>query len=312
MSKVPKLTMVWLAGVSLLGPAAGCRRGGPVTPPASVADSRQAVARAGEISGTGALESRQTINLGFRVAGRVLALPVDQGDRVKQGDLLARLDPEEATRQHDLAVAGKGWAVAAVSKAGADVAELRTSLRLASLEFERVRALAQGGIASQSLLDEAQSRHSETEAKLNAAEALRQQAEKGVTQAEKTIELRRVGLSDHEIRSPLDGLIVRRHHEVGDVTAAGTPVFTLVSLDKLWIRAWVDETALGRLAEGNEARIVFRSDPTRSLRGRVDRVGRESDRQTHELLVDVELLERPERISFGQRADVFIATGGAR
>src|SRR5690606_35633158 len=66
---------------------------------------------------------------------------------------------------------------------------------------------------------------------------------------------------------------------------------------------WVDESSLHDLHEGQEARVTFRSDPSRSLRARLDRVAVEADRQTHEVLVDLELVERPSRLVLGERAD---------
>ena len=84
-------------------------------------------------------------------------------------------------------------------------------------------------------------------------------------------------------------------------------MLTIVAIEKLWIRTWIDETALGGLRVGQPARVVLRSQPGASLKGRIDRIGRQADRQTHALLVDVELVERPTLFAIGQRADVYIA-----
>jgi multidrug efflux pump subunit AcrA (membrane-fusion protein) len=86
----------------------------------------------------------------------------------------------------------------------------------------------------------------------------------------------------------------------------------VVATDRLWVRAWIDETALGQLAEGQPARVIFPADPERAQGGRVDRIGREADRQTHEVLVDVLLDAIPERVAIGQRADVRIELGRSK
>jgi len=293
--------------LAALALGAGCSRTKAVE--AAAPPPRAAAAGPGELTGTGTLESEQTAGLGFRVAGRLRSLSVDQGDRVAAGQLLGRLAADEARGQLELATAGQDLAVSAVAKAAADAQQLEASLELASKDRDRIRDLAESGIASRAVLDEAEARWAEADARLRAARAARELAEGTVVQARRAVEVRQVTLADQELRSPIGGLIVRRHQEVGDVVAAGTPVFTLVSTRKLWVRAWVDETTLGSLREGQEARIVFRSEPGRSYRGRVDRVGHESDRQTHELLADVELLERPQRLAIGQRADVFVQAG---
>jgi RND family efflux transporter MFP subunit len=295
--------------LAVLAAASGCERARPVE-----AASPPPVARAvaGEVFGTGTLESEQSISLGFRVSGRLKQLASDQGDRVVSGQLLATLDPDQARGELELAAAGQGLAASGAARAAAEVRQLEASLDLASKDRQRISELAAAGVVSRAVLDEAEARLAEAEARLQAARAALQVAEGAVVQAARAVGVRQVTLADQQLRSPVEGLVVRRHQESGDVLAAGAPVFTLVSTRKLWVRAWVDETALRSLHEGQATRIVFRSDPGRSFRGRVDRVGHESDRQTHELLVDVELLERPQRLAIGQRADVFVKAEAAR
>jgi RND family efflux transporter MFP subunit len=113
------------------------------------------------------------------------------------------------------------------------------------------------------------------------------------------------------IVSPFDGLVIRRFHDPGDTVAVGATVLRVVATDTLWVRAWVDEGALGTLREGQPAQVTFPGAPGRVYRGKVDRIGREADRQTHELLVDVVMETLPERIAIGQRADVRIAVDRA-
>jgi HlyD family secretion protein len=79
----------------------------------------------------------------------------------------------------------------------------------------------------------------------------------------------------------------------------------------MWIRAWVDETEMGRLHPDQAARIVFRSEPERSFPGHVARLGREADRETREFVVDVLADSLPENWAVGQRAEVYIETARA-
>ncbi len=87
-------------------------------------------------------------------------------------------------------------------------------------------------------------------------------------------------------------------------------ILDVVSLEQLWISAWVDETAMARLAVGQPAEIVFRSQPEIQQPGRIARLGVETDRETREFLVDVDLLQLPANWAVGQRAEVYIRTGG--
>ena len=135
-----------------------------------------------------------------------------------------------------------------------------------------------------------------------------QQARLQERSSQESVGLQRLALADTRILSPMDALVVKRLREPGHYVAAGAPVLTLVSTEKLWVRAWVDETALSALEPGLAALIEFRSEPGRDYPGRVDRIARQADRQVHEVLVDVEVLELPRSFAVGQRADVRIAT----
>ena len=106
--------------------------------------------------------------------------------------------------------------------------------------------------------------------------------------------------------APFDGLIVKRSREAGDVVVPGSAILTLISLEELWINAWVDETEMAKLAEQQTARVVFRSEPDLSYSGTVARLGREADRETREFVVDVRVLELAKNWAVGQRAEVFI------
>jgi multidrug efflux pump subunit AcrA (membrane-fusion protein) len=113
--------------------------------------------------------------------------------------------------------------------------------------------------------------------------------------------------SRSRLRSPIAGFVVRRPRSVGDFAQVGLPVFRVADR-QLRVRAWVDESRLAELTQGQMARVILRSEPDASYAGKVTRVAREADRQTHEVLVDVELTRAPERFAIGQRADVFIET----
>ncbi|MDO9280645.1 MAG: HlyD family efflux transporter periplasmic adaptor subunit, partial [Pseudomonadota bacterium] len=140
------------------------------------------------------------------------------------------------------------------------------------------------------------------------ASALRQ-AEQSRDVAARTRAIRVAQVADGRLTSPLSGLVVARDVEAGQLVTPGTPAFTIVATDVMRVTAWVDETALGRLAVGQPARLVFRSEGERSFPGTVTRIGREVDRQTHELLVDVAVLELPTNFAVGQRADAWIEVG---
>jgi HlyD family secretion protein len=89
----------------------------------------------------------------------------------------------------------------------------------------------------------------------------------------------------------------------------GSSLLQLISTNEVWVTAWVDETAAARLAAGQAARVVFRSEPAKSYPGEVARLGRETDRETREFLVDVRVKTLPRNWTVGQRAEVYVETG---
>jgi HlyD family secretion protein len=132
------------------------------------------------------------------------------------------------------------------------------------------------------------------------------EAGKNLIVAQNTLDYQRARLDDTIIRSPFDGLIVRRDREPGDVVVPGSAIFLLISTEELWVRAWVDETEMEKVDVGQKARVIFRSEPDRAYAGQVARLGRETDRETREFLVDVRVESLPRNWSVGQRAEAFI------
>jgi multidrug resistance efflux pump len=118
-----------------------------------------------------------------------------------------------------------------------------------------------------------------------------------------TADVRAVTAARAVLVSPFDGVVIRRLRDPGATVTVGTAVLRVVATDALWSRVWIDETALPHLREGQHARVRLGADGDVTISGKVDRIGRESDRQTHELLVDILLAEVPARIAIGQRSD---------
>jgi HlyD family secretion protein len=225
---------------------------------------------------------------------------------VKVGDVIGTLDVATLEKQKAVAEAGIGLANAGLAKAQADLARAEATRDVAKLELTRTENLVASGVMSQAALDAAKERALRTEAEAAAARAAIAQSRGAYVVAKESVAVQVQQVSDGVLRSPVDGIVVKRHHEVGDVVGMGTPVYTVASTRKIWARVWVDEMALPRLREGAEARVLLRGDESNPLRAKLDRVSPEADRQTHEVLVDLELVDRPARLVFGQRAEALI------
>lgn len=103
------------------------------------------------------------------------------------------------------------------------------------------------------------------------------QARARVDQAREALGLARTRLSEAVVRSPLSGVVLSKNAEPGDVLAAGTPVVTVAALDNVWVRAYVDETDLGRVRHGQPVTVTADTYPGRSYPGRIAFIASEAE-----------------------------------
>jgi len=264
-----------------------------------------------EVMGTGTLEARIKTTVGARIQERLIQVLADQGDQVKAGQLLARLDDAESRQQVAVANATFEAARRTAERVGADLARSEAVLALARIDYQRKKELLTTKSASQADVDKAAEGLHIAEADLKRSHAAIAEAESQVVMAEKSLLYRKEQVAFTEIRAPYDGLVIRRDRDPGEVLVPGASLMQMVSLDELWVSAWIDETAIPSLAPGQPARILFRSEPNQPYPGTVARLGKEADRETREFLVDVRVEQWPANWTIGQRAEVFIETGRA-
>ncbi len=274
-----------------------------------VAVSTHTVARGqvlAEVLGTGTLEARVSAIVGPKIPGLIVRIAVDEGDRVKAGDTLIALEDTDVRQQVAVAEADVAAAAASVERFQADRRRAEAVLSQARLTHERHVRAAGSNASSQQELDKAAEALAVAEAELARSGAAISEGQRRLTAAERSLDYQRARLHDTTIEAPFDALVVRRDRDAGDVVTAGASVLQLVSLQEMWVTAWVDETELARLAESQPARVVFRSEPAVEYSGAVSRVGREADRETREIIVDVRVERLPTNWAVGQRAEVYI------
>ena len=228
---------------------------------------------------------------------------------MKAGQLLARLDNAELQQQAAVAWASQATTRASVERISSDENRAQAVLQQARLQHKRLAELVSDKAASQEELDKATADLSVAEADLKRSRSSITEAQKQVLSAEKNIRLREEQLAFTELRSPYDGLVVRRDRDPGVVVVPGSSILQLIDTREIWISAWVDETAMAGLVVGQPARVAFRSEPDQSYPGEVARLGREVDKETREFLVDVRVQKLSVNWAVGQRAEVFIETG---
>ncbi len=269
------------------------------------------VAKAGivaEVMGTGTLEARVKATLSPKIQGRLAQVLVDQNDPVRVGQLLAQLDDGELRGQVEISRAALDAVRAGVERVRADLSRAEAVEKLSRLDFQRVADLIATKVISQADFDKSREAMHVAEADLRRARLAITETERQAITAEKTLLYQQELLADTRLVSPLDGLVVRRDRDPGDVVVPGGAILQIISTNEIWVSAWVDETAVSSLLPRQSARVVFRSEPTKVYAGEVARLGRQVDPETREFLVDVAVKPLPSNWAVGQRAEVFVAT----
>ena len=261
-----------------------------------------------EVMGTGTLEAKQKAIVSPKISGRLQEVRVDQGDTVQAGDVLFQLDDTELNQQVEMAKVGVTAAKAGLNRFEADQNQAQAVFKQAEQNHERVAMLIKSNAASATDMDKAREQMDVALAGVARADAAFLEAKQQELVAESTLAFHQARLADTVVAAPFAGLIVQRYRDPGAVAVPGSAVLSLISTEVLWVSAWVDETEMSRIAVGQPARVAFRSEDTKSFRGEVTRLGRETDRETREFMVDIRVLELPTNWAVGQRAEVYIET----
>jgi HlyD family secretion protein len=212
-------------------------------------------------SRAGTVESRLRAKMSPSLAGRVTAIPVKKGNRVKKGQVLLRLDDSEYTAQVTLAARSRDAYAAAAKEAclGADQAER---------DLKRAEGLAEHNLLSQESLEAARTKH---ETAVAACDAARERTHQG----QAALDAARATLDKTIMVAPFDGVVLDVTTEVGEWISPSPPgvfippVMDLIAPESLYVSAPIDEADIARVELGLPARITMDAFPDRSFPGHV-------------------------------------------
>jgi len=279
-------------------------RSGPLAP---IRVSVVQVAR-GEVSpalfGIGAVGAQRAYAIGPTVAGRVKRVLVDVGDTVKAGQLLAEMDPVDLDARVASADAAAARARSAVATAEAQVHDARSRQKLAASEARRYVGLGQEGFFSSSAVDGKLQQAESADAQIAAAESALASAREDAGR----LDAERTGARQQRLNvrlvAPTDGAVTSRDAEPGSTVVAGQAVIKMVDPASLWITTRLDQGRSAGLRLGLPAQIVLRSNPRKTLAGKVVRIEPLSDSVTEERIVQVAFDSLPQGASIGEMAEV--------
>lgn len=241
------------------------------------------------------------VEISFKLAGRVIKREVDEGYTIKAGQIVAVLEYQELLNERDMRKAELVAAQARLKELQSgslpqDVAQALSRLQSTQAEFERIRSddqrqqtLFKREVISAKEYDA--SRASFDVAKANLEEAQKnlellqtktnvekiKQAEAQVEQAAKSLAIAQTRLGYAILRSPVSGYVLSKNIDPGEFVNAGTPIVTAADLTKVWVRAYVNETDLGKVKLGQRVNVTTDSYPDKVYEGRITFIAGEAE-----------------------------------
>ncbi len=265
----------------------------------------------GELFYSGTIETTQA-KLSFQVPGRVLRVYVQEGQTVKKDQVIVELDRAEYESRHEQARAGldraqrakqqlqtaleisKKTLPAEVARAEAAVKSARVSLTDAEKNYQRYEDLFSKSVVTEKEYDTLKLHHDVARARLAESESVLalargnlsriDAARDDIATAAAQVDIARAALSQASIqleytrlRSPLDGVVTSRNIEPGETVNIGREVITIANLNRVDLKIFIDETAIGRVRPGQKADVVIDTFPGKTYSGTVSFVSPEGE-----------------------------------
>ncbi|EKT58308.1 secretion protein HlyD [Providencia sneebia] len=235
----------------------------------------------------------RTVNLGFRVGGKLASLNVDEGAHVQPSQILGQLDDgpyinalNKAKGVRDSAKAQlelkeKGYRTQEIAQVESEVAQKQASWQYADSFYKRQQGLAASRVISANDLENAKTQRDQALASLKAAQDKLNQYQSGFRQeeiaiargewlqAEAAVAQAELDLQDTQLTAPSEGIILTRAVEPGSIIAAGNTVFGVTLTNPVWVRAYVNEPNLGAAIPGREVLLYTDSRPNKPYHGNI-------------------------------------------
>ncbi len=249
---------------------------------------------------SGNIEAHESL-VSFKVAGRIVDLPVDEGMTLKAGDLLARLDnddyrqqmaEDESTikvRDRQLALGLAGNRTQDIEAAKLAVLDAQADLEQKKKDYARYQALYEKDEIPGQTRDLAVTNVTRAQATYDRAQQIHNELLEGtrkeelavehsnVGQADQNLKMSRIRLSYTILRAPFNGVVLVRQAELGEVVSPGTPIVTLADMDHLWVRVYVPETDLGKVHWGQAVDVRTDTYPDKIYHGRISLISSEAE-----------------------------------
>jgi len=286
-----KRLWVWLLVLAVLGAVAVFlgQRGRPLAVEIGTVASAYPSQAVAVLNATGRVVAARRASVSSKATGRLEWLGVEEGQRVAEGEVIARLENRDVAASREQAAAG-------VKAAEANLAQGQAELADAAAALKRARELAKKDFVSEAAVDTAEARFNKSQAAIRTLEAQ-------IAVAQANLRAAAVSVDQTLIRAPFTGIVLTKNANVGDIltpfsSAAGTTgaVVTMADMSTLEVEADVSETSIAKIAVGQPAEIQLDAYPDLRLAGSVSRIVPTVDRSKATLLVKVRFDETDPRV----------------
>lgn len=250
-----------------------------------------------QLSASGYVVAQRKAAVASKVTGRLVALMVEEGSSVKERQIIAQLENEDAIASRDQAEANLKLARANLEGAKAELEE-------ASRTYDRNKQLFAKGIIAKAECDTSEARYLRVQASVAAGEAT-------VNAGSAAVQGANVALEYTFIRAPFDAVVLTKNADIGDIVTplgaaanAKAAVVTIADLGSLQVEADVSETNLGLVKVGQPCEVLLDALPDSRFRGVVHTIVPTADRTKATIMVKVRFLDKDPRILPEMRAKV--------
>jgi RND family efflux transporter MFP subunit len=269
--------LIGVAVITVLGVAGYVAWSKTLGKPPEVQTAIVMVRRAGQqgvlLTGSGYVVTKQKyITIGTKILGQIVGEPIQEGQHIRKGDLLARIDDRDYLAQ--------------LHQAEADRELARANVKLKSAQAARQRTLYRNGVASRDEYDVAENSLAVAEAALARADA--------------AIDFAKFNVSQCVITSPINGIVLKKYREVGDtinyggdIQAGGgtTDIVQLADTDDMRAEVDINESDIAKITIGEPASVILDAFPDRTFSATVVKIYPAADRQKGTVKVEVHILK---------------------
>jgi HlyD family secretion protein len=231
------------------------------------------------VSASGKIQPQHLVNISADTMGRVTNLAIDEGDRVKKGQVLMQIDPRLLASAAEQAEASLAAAASQMEQLRVASESAKAALKQAQDAYTRQQQLWKQGLTTRETLETAENQLRMRQSDANSAEKQIETQRLRMQQERASLESAKYSLSKVRIESPIDGIVTRRNIEegetvvVGTMNNAGTVLLTIADMSVIEAQVEVDETDIPNVALGQPAKITIDAMPGKTFTGKVVEIG---------------------------------------